>query len=305
MGIAPSGRQFEIAWGRQRATVVELGAGIREYAVGERQVLEPYPLQAICDGAHGAVLIPWPNRIADGRYSFDGAKHQLDLSEPARANAIHGLLRWRPWTMAEHGRGHVVLQTALLPSSGYPFSLELRILYELSGEGLTVSTTAVNVGEQACPYGAGQHPYLSPGSGTVDDCTLQLAAATRLVNDERMIPAGSEPVAGTELDLRSARPIGDAQFDVALTDLDRDVRGRATARLTGVDGRCVELWVDEHHEFLEIFTGDTLAPARRRTGLAVEPMTCAPNAFQSAHGLLRLEPGETLTTRWGVGLREA
>ncbi len=279
MGIAPSGRQFEIAWGRQRATVVELGAGIREYAVGERQVLEPYPLQAICDGAHGAVLIPWPNRIADGR--------------------------WRPWTMAEHGRGHVVLQTALLPSSGYPFSLELRILYELSGEGLTVSTTAVNVGEQACPYGAGQHPYLSPGSGTVDDCTLQLAAATRLVNDERMIPAGSEPVAGTELDFRSARPIGDAQFDVALTDLDRDVRGRATARLTGVDGRCVELWVDEHHEFLEIFTGDTLAPARRRTGLAVEPMTCAPNAFQSAHGLLRLEPGETLTTRWGVGLREA
>lgn len=250
------------------------------------------------------MLIPWPNRIADGRYSFDGAEHQLDLSEPARANAIHGLLRWRPWTVAEHGRGHVVLQTALLPSSGYPFSLELSILYELSGEGLTVTTTAVNVGERACPYGAGQHPYLSPGAGTIDDCTLQLPAATRLVNDERMIPTGSEPVACTELDFHVARRIGDARFDVALTDLARDASGRATARLTGVDGHCVELWVDEHHRFLEIFTGDTLAPpARRRRGLAVEPMTCAPNAFQSAHGLIRLEPGETITTRWGVGLR--
>ena len=304
MSIPPSGRQFEIGLGKQRATVVEVGGGIREYAVGERAVLEPYPLQSICDGAHGAPLIPWPNRVAGGRYRFDGSDHQLALTEPARGNAIHGLLRWRPWSMREHGPFHAILQTRLLPTPGYPFALDLQIAYQLGRAGLTVATTAVNIGERPCPYGAGQHPYLSPGHGMVDDCTLEVPAARRLATDERMIPSGGEPVAGTAFDFRRARPIGTTALDVALTDLARAEGGRATVRLTGPDGRRVELWVDEHHGFLELFTGDSLEPSRRRGGLAVEPMTCAPNAFQSGDGLLRLEPGESITTSWGVGLTD-
>ena len=305
MSLAPSGRQFQIARGEQRATVVELGGGVREYAVGERQVLEPYPLEAICDGAHGAPLIPWPNRLADGRYSFDGSEHQLALSEPGRGNAIHGLMRWRPWRAIEHGVVHVLMAATLLPCSGYPFALALSILYELGDGGLAVSTTATNIGEHACPYGAGQHPYLSPGAGAIDECVLELRASTRLVSDERMLPHASEPVARTPFDFATPRRIGDAQLDVTYTDLERDGSGRATARLTGADGRCVELWADERHGYLELFTGDSLAPQRRRRGLAVEPMTCAPNAFRSGAGLLRLEPGESLTSRWGVRLSGA
>jgi aldose 1-epimerase len=303
MNIVPSGQQFEINSGEQRATIVEVGGGIREYVVAGRPVLDPYPRESMCDGAHGAPLIPWPNRLADGRYRFDEVEYQVALSEPERHNAIHGLLRWRPWSASEHASNRVVMRTQLHPLTGYPFALDLRIAYELSDAGLEVSTTATNNGQRPCPYGAGQHPYLSPGRDLIDDCTLQLPAQTRIVTDEaRKVPIGSEPVDCTQFDFRSARLLGAERLDVAFTDLARDDSGSAVTRFTCADGGCVELWVDEHYKFLEVYTGDELSPSRRRRGLAVEPMTCAPNAFQSGQGLLRLEPGQSITTRWGAAL---
>jgi len=303
MSMAPSGEQFEIAWGEQRATVVEVGGGVRELYVGERAVLEPYPLDALCDGAHGSPLIPWPNRLADGRYSFGGADYQVELSEPARHNAIHGFTRWRSWRASEYERNRVVMTHQLHPMPAYPFALDLSIAYQLGEDGLSVCTTATNVGAHACPYGSGQHPYLSPGAGTINDCTLRLSAATRItVDDTHMTPIGSEPVRGTPFDFHAPRAVGASQIDSAFTDLGRDSSGAATVELTGADGRCVKLWLDEGYRFLQLYTGDKLAPARRRTGLAVEPMTCASNAFQSGQGLLRLEPGESASATWGVTL---
>jgi aldose 1-epimerase len=303
MTTPPSGQQFELRHGEQVACVVEVGGGIREYTSAGRPVLESYALDSMCDGGHGAPLIPWPNRIADGRYSFDGQEQQLALDEPARGNAIHGLLRWRPWSASERADTSVVMQARLLPLAGYPFALEVRIRYELSDDGLEVATSAHNIGETACPYGAGQHPYLSPGAGAVDECTLELPAATRLLVDERhQVPVGREPVPGTRFDFRTARALGADQLDDAFTDLARDGDGRATARLGCPDGRSVELWADGHHSVLQAYTGDTLAPERRRRAVAVEPMTCPANAFVSGEGLLRLEPGQTITTIWGVRL---
>jgi aldose 1-epimerase len=305
MSFAPSGEQFEISFASQRATVVEVGGGIREYLHGDREVLESYSVQAICDGAHGAPLIPWPNRIAEGRYSFEGSEQQLALSEPARGNAIHGLLRWRPWQALEHSPSRVVMGARLHPMTGYPFALDVRIAYELSELGLGVSTTATNVGESSCPYGCGQHPYLSPGpaAGTIDECSLELPAATRLVNEEEhQVPVSREPVEGGAFDYRRARVLRGAQLDDAFTELERDGEGIATARLRCPDGHCVELWVDGAYPFLEVFSGDTLAPERRRHALAVEPMSCAPNALRSGDGLLMLAPGETASGLWGVAL---
>jgi aldose 1-epimerase len=304
MRIAPSGEQFEITCGEQRATIVEVGGGIREYAVAGRDVLDPYPLQEICDGAHGAPLIPWPNRLADGRYRFEGVDYQVALTEPAKHNAIHGFLRWRAWRTVERAPDRVVMGTRLYPLDGYPFALDVYVAYELSEAGLTVSTTAVNIGEQTCPYAAGQHPYLSPGGGLIDDCELEIPAGTRIVTDaERQLPTGKEPVQGTPFDFRVARRLGEERLDFAFTDLTRGEDGRAVTRLAAPDGRCAELWVDEHYPIVELYTGDTLAPARRRGGLGVEPMTCAPNAFQSGEGLTRLEPEQSLTTSWGARLK--
>jgi aldose 1-epimerase len=252
-------------------------------------------------------LIPWPNRLADGRYSFDGDDYQLDLSEPAKRNAIHGLLRWRSWQALEREPSRVLMGTRLQPSPGYPFALDVSVVYELDEDaGLTVTTTAVNVGERACPYGTGQHPYLSPGASLLEECLLELPARTRILTDEqRQLPCGREPVAGTELDFRQGRLLGKTRIDSAFTDLDRDASGRAVAKLSCPDGSCLELALDEAYPFIEVFTADTLAPSRSRRGLAVEPMTCPPNAFQSGEGLVRLEPGQASTSRWEVRLVRA
>lgn len=303
MTSAPSGEQFEVTYGNQRATIVEVGGGVREYVVAERAVLDAYPLDAMCDGAHGAVLVPWPNRLADGRYRFDGVDHQVALTEPEKANAIHGLLRWRSWSASQHTSSRVVMTTRLHPMMGYPFRLDVAVAYELGDDGLVVATTATNLDSSPCPYGCGHHPYLSAGTGLIDACNVELDARTRiLTDDERQLPNGTESVSGTRFDFSHGRELGDQKVDFAFTDLARDATGRAWVRLSGPDGHRVELWVDEHYPILEIYTGDTLAPARRRRGLGAEPMTCPPNAFQSGERLLRLEPGESITTTWGVRL---
>ena len=289
--------------GDQQATVVEVGGGIRSYDVGGRPVLQSYPREAICDGAHGQPLVPWPNRIGDGRYSFDGSDYRLALTEPDKHNAIHGLLRWVPWAPLEHTPDRVVLGARLHPRPGYPFSLDVHVAYQLGASGLVVRTTATNVGDRACPYGSGQHPYLSPGAGLIDACRLEFDAGTRIRTDEdRQLPTGTAPVLGTEFDFSTPRPIGATAIDHAFTELDRDGDGRSWVRLTGPDEHSVELWLDDGYPYVELYTADTLRPERRRRGLAVEPMTCPPNAFQTGDSVIRLEPGATTTATWGVRL---
>jgi aldose 1-epimerase len=303
VGTPPSGEQFEIRQGDQRATVVEVGGGVRAYTDGDRPVLDPYAVDALCDGEHGAPLVPWPNRLADGAYRFDDTDYSVALNEPEKHNAIHGFLSWRPWQAVEQDTSRVVMATRLHPLAGYPFTLDIRLTYELGPGGLVVSTTATNVGTQPCPYGTGQHPYLSPGTGPIDDSVLQLAASTRILTDnERQLPTGTAPVEGTDFDFRAGKRLGQQKLDTPFTDLERDHHGRAWARLTAPDGTCSELWVDEHYPIIEIYTGDTLSTPRRRLGLGTEPMTCPPNAFQTGNGLTRLEPGRSSTATWGVRL---
>lgn len=303
MALAPSGEQFEIRHGEQRAVLVEVGGGVRSYTHGDRDVLESYAEGDMCDGGHGAPLIPWPNRLADGAFQFDGRSYQLPITEVARNNASHGLLRWQNWRCLHREPARVRLGIRLHPMPGYPFLLEVAIDYVLDDAGLTVTTTATNLGATACPYASGQHPYLSPGRDPVDDATLQLDAATWIDTDNpRQLPTGTAPVAGSDRDFRVPRPIGGARIDHAFTDLARDCDGLAVARLTGSDGRTVELWADSAYSIIQIFTGDTLAPHRARRGLACEPMTAPSNALASGDGVIRLEPGERTVGRWGVRL---
>ena len=305
MATHPSGQQFTISAGSHSVTIVEVGGGIREYTVDGHHVLQNYPVDQMCDGAHGTPLIPWPNRLGDGRYSFDGTEYRVSLSEPEKSNAIHGFLRWRSWTAREIAADRVVMGITLHPLKGYPFTLDVEVDYRLSDSGLSVRTRASNLGNAAAPYGCGQHPYLSPGADAIiDDCTVFLDAATRILSDDgRQLPVGREPVDGTPFDFRSGRLLGDLRVDHAFTDLGRDDAGHAWVRLLRPDGRTAELWVDGSYPFLELYTADTLAPDRRRRGLGAEPMTMPPNGLQSGDGVIRLEPGQSTSTHWGVNLR--
>jgi aldose 1-epimerase len=301
--IAPSGEQYELAAGDYRAVVVEVGGGIRSLRCVQRDVLQPYPLDAMCDAAHGAPLIPWPNRLADGRYSFDGVQYQLALTEPDKHNAIHGLLRWRTWDVLVRSADRVVVGTRLYPMQGYPFTLDVAIDYRLSAAGLTVRTTATNAGTDPCPYGCGQHPYLSPGEVDIDDCTLEIAAHTRIVTSrQRQLPIGTEPVEGTAYDFRQRRRLGDLRIDYAFTDLTRDGDERTWVRLDAPDGMTAQLWVDPSYPIIELFTADNLSNGRRRRGLGVEPMTCPPDAFRTGERVIRLDPGQTVSSEWGAQL---
>jgi aldose 1-epimerase len=303
--FVPSGSQFEIATGDQQATICEVGGAVRAYSVAGYPVLDPFPVEAMCDGAHGTPLVPWPNRLADGRYSWDGNGYQVALTEPAKQNAIHGFLRWAPWVARAHDADRVVMGAVIHPQSGYPFALDVAVEYRLGADGLTVTTTATNVGDTALPYANGQHPYLSAGDGgLVDDCTLELAAATRIDTDPvRQLPIGTEPVAGTDFDFSTRRRIGSFEMDFAFTDLARDGDGRAWISLGRPDGSFAEIWVDESYPYLEVYTGDTLALHRRRRGLGSEPMTAPPNAFATGEQVIRLEPGDSAVTTWGARLR--
>jgi aldose 1-epimerase len=299
--IPVTGSQYQIGAGAYSAVVTELGAGLRELTHRGESVIASYQPDELPPGAAGQLLAPWPNRIDGGRYSVAGADYQLDLSEPANGNAIHGLTRWMPWAVVRHGAETVLLRTSVLGRSGYPFCLEIDAEYQLSEEhGLQVTITARNTGSRPAPYGTGSHPYLDAGTPTVDECTLSLPAARWLPSDERGIPAGeARDVTGTGADFRPGRQVRDVRLDHALTGLDRDGLGRAWARLTS--GRAqVGLWAGQGYHWLQVFTGDTLDATRRRRALAVEPMTCPPNAFVTGTDLIILDPGRSVTHVWGI-----
>jgi aldose 1-epimerase len=301
MSAAPSGAQIEIASGDQRAVVVEVGGGLRSYSAAGSDVLDGYAAEEMCGAGRGQLLAPWPNRLEDGSYELDGRTHQLPLNEVANRNAIHGLVRWSPFTAVERAPDRVVMAHRLRPQPGYPFTLDLRADYSLAAAGLTVRLTAANAGERPCPFGCGMHPYLTLGTAAVDPLELRVPARTVLEADDRSLPIGSAPVAGTAFDFRQPRAIGALRLDHCFTDLERDGDGRATVELRDPSrGTARTLWVDGAFGYLMVFSGDTLGDAARRS-LAVEPMTCPPNAFRSGTDVVRLEPGEAWTGTWGIG----
>jgi len=299
--LAPSGEQFEIVLGDQRAVVVEVGGGLRSYAIAGRDLIDGYDAGEMSTSGRGQVLIPWPNRVQAGSYEFGGRSHQLALDEPSAGNAIHGLVRWAVWRIAEREGNRVVVAHTLHPQPGYPFALELSIEYTLSDRGLQARTTATNAGTDPCPFGSGAHPYLTLGTGPVDSVQLHVPARTVLHSDEHGIPAGSGAVDGTEYDFSRPRPIGATKLDTAFTDLERDEDGIARVELRRSDGGSgVTLWVGERYSYLMLYTGDDRPDVNRRS-LAVEPMTCPPNAFRSGDDLIVLEPGDSFQGSWGIG----
>jgi len=298
----PSGEQYEISAGDQRAAIAQVGASLRSYDVGGRAVIDGYDVDAMADGARGQVLAPWPNRVRDGVWNWDGDKQQLALTEPEKHNAIHGLVRWLGWEVADRDASSVHLRVTTWPQPGYPWPITVETVHSLDDNGLTVQMTMTNLGATPAPVAAGVHPYLTVGTETVDDATLHVPADTYLPTDEKQqIPTGRESVDGTPYDFRAPHPIGATKIDYAYTDLHRDADGRCRLRLSAPDGAAVALWVDESFPYLEVFTGDALPdPARRRQGLGVEPMSAPPNALASGEDLVVLAPGESWTGRWGI-----
>jgi aldose 1-epimerase len=295
----PSGTQWTIGADGHEAVVVEVGGGLRTYGSGGVDLLDGYGPDELCPAGAGQVLAPWPNRIRDGQYTFAGEPLQLPLTEPARHNAIHGLVNWLPWRLVAEEPGAVTVECAMPPIPGYPWELTMRTRWEVGADGLRATHEATNAGRTPCPFGLATHPYLKLPRVAVDDIELQVPARSRLLVDGRLLPIGAAKVAGSEYDFGIARTIGPAVLDMAFGDVLLAADGTSTVRLAG-DGRELRVWADGSFRWWQVFTGDTLHGERHRRSVAVEPMTCPPDAFRSGRDLVVLEPGQTWRASWGI-----
>jgi aldose 1-epimerase len=294
MSVRPSGEQWTIQAGGYAATVVSVGGGLRGLTYDGRPVLLGYGEDEAAHAGIGQHLFPWPNRITDGKYTFDGVDQQLYLTEPARQNAIHGLTRWANWEQVAADSASIEVGHRLYGQPGYPHQLDLRLTYRLDSAGLSVTAAATNIGASAAPYGYGTHPYLSVDR-PIDECVLEFSADDWLeVSPERLTPIGLAPVDGSPYDFRRGRVIGDLDIDNAFTGLGG---GSWTVSLRDPDSGAKSALTSDT-PWMQLYTGNAIG----RTALAVEPMTCPPNSFISGQDLVVLQPGESHTTSFQVSV---
>jgi aldose 1-epimerase len=277
--------------------VVDLrGGGLRELTVGDRHVLDGYPAGTVPSGRRGGVLIPWPNRVRDGRWTWRGRTLQLDVSSPEKPQAMHGFVSAQPWSLLAQDSSSVSVGTLVEPRSGYPFRLAAALDYALEPDRLTVTVRVRNAGDDEAPFGVGLHPYLAVGAtadGDVGRAELRLPARTALAVEGGLPTGERRPFDG------AVGRVGDRAFDDPLTDLERDADGWARVVVSGPAGG-VELAVDAAWPWLQVYTGDTLPEGQRRRSIAVEPMTCPPNALADGVDLVVLRPGEDWSGTWAL-----
>ena len=185
---AKSGAQWTIEADGHQAVVVEVGGVLRSYSVDGAPVLDGFAADELSPASAGQILAPWPNRIRDGQYTFEGQSYQLSLTEPGRNTAIHGLANWGRWTLAEQAADSVTLEFELPAQVGYPWWLTLRTRWSISADGLRCDQQVVNNSDSNAPWGYSVHPYLQLAGVAVDDILLHVPGKTRILADSRLLP---------------------------------------------------------------------------------------------------------------------
>lgn len=292
MTLNPTGDQYEISHGRYTVVVTEAGATWRSLQVDGRELLWTFDSDGIPVGSQGRQLLPWPNRIADGAYTFAGIEHQLDITEPDRNTALHGLNAGRAWELVSHDASSVVQRHTFYPENGWDGILTATITHSLSDDGLRVEVHVVNDGAIPLPYGYGTHPYFE--FGDLSEVTLHLPFDSELAVDrDRLLPLSLEPVSA-ERDFRTPRWLADVEFDTAFASPSETAW---TVELRGPE-HGIQVWADESLPWVQVYT-----TRPERHAVAVEPMTCGPDAFNAGpthDGLITLAPGQNATSIWGV-----
>jgi aldose 1-epimerase len=299
-----AGAEFNIRAGEYTAVITARAGALRELRHRGRDLVVPFPAGGPIPDYRGIVAAPWPNRIADGRYTFDGAEYEVPVNEPDRGCALHGLAFPLDWDLETRNESSVTLSCTAGATPGYPHTVRILVEYRLSGEGLSSRVTAVNVGGTAAPYGVCPHPYLVAGPSPLDEWTLEIPAGEFLeVTPDRLLPKETRSVEGHEFDFRAPRAIGATEIDHAFTDIAFDGGGQARVLVRDPGGTGVGMSWDRTCQWLQVHTADKLPTAPNRLGLAVEPMTCPPDAFNSGVDLIRLEPGATHEASWSIFAR--
>jgi aldose 1-epimerase len=296
MSAEPEQRHWTISSAGHEAVIGRRGAGVCGYTVDGVDVVDPIGERELPSAYHGLVLAPWPNRVPDGRWSWAGQELQLPVNESATGCALHGLVAWSAWHLRERTDDAVELTISIDPQPGYPFALDLAVRWAVGPDGLRCRITADNTGWDAAPFGVAVHPYVVLPGSAVDDLELTLPTASWLETDDRLRPVALHPVEGGDRDFRHGAPLRGRSLDTAFTDV-----SGGTARVSG-GGSAVEVWADPAFGWWQVYTSDYFPAGspRHRRGLAVEAMTCGPDAFNTGRDLLTLEPGSGWSAEWGV-----
>ena len=288
------------ATGRVCAVITEVAAAVRHLSIDGIEIAVGYPADVPPPFSSGIVLIPWPNRVRDGRWTHEGRTLQLDITEPARGNALHGLLQTTPYRLVQRTGCSVTLGAQVFPQNGYPFHLDTRVHYTLAPTGIEVTHTVRNVGSACAPVALGAHPFLTIGDIPSDELVLTVSADHHIDVDDRLNPIGVTPVQDTPWDLRGGRTVGALELDDAWSGV-TIVDGGSTHSLRARDGRTVSLWADEHFGYVQVFiTRAFPCGSGHQTAVAIEPMTAPADAFNSGEGLRWLGPGEDWSASWAI-----
>ncbi|MDQ0768815.1 aldose 1-epimerase [Pseudarthrobacter defluvii] len=294
------GTEIHLAHGPYSAVVTVRGGALRELRHGERNLVVGFGPDGAVPDYRGVICAPWPNRLADGTYTYGGKSYAAAINEPERGSALHGLAIHGTWEVQEAVPERAVLRCRIPSGPAYPGDLDLAVTYSLSEDGLQGTVNAVNTGSVAAPYGVCPHPYLVAGPSPLDDWSLELPAAAYLeVTPDRLLPVGMRKVDGDDFDFRSPRRLGPVKIDHAFTDISRDSAGLGRVRVHDPSGTGVELEWGPEWPWVQVHTGDKpVGPDR--LGLAVEPMTCPPDALHSGTDLVHLQPGQSHAASWTI-----
>ncbi|RLQ85505.1 aldose 1-epimerase family protein [Mycetocola zhadangensis] len=300
---AVTGEQFDLSLetssgGIVEATITQVAAGIRRLSVHGIDIVPPYDANVQRPYGSGMVLVPWPNRIRDGKWMLNGQEQQLALTEPKKNNASHGLLRFAPYSVAARTESTLKLEARVFPQSGYPFLLDTAVTYRLVDAGVEVTHSITNLSDASAPVAIGAHPYFTIGDVEPEDLTVTVHVTTRIEIDDRSLPTGEKtPIEQTPFDLRKGVRLGDLDIDAGFSGA-RIVDGVSEHFVTAPDGRSVTVWGDENFRYWQVFTNEVY-PGQSKV-VAIEPMTAPADAFNSGQDLRWLKPGETWEASWGV-----
>jgi len=301
-----SGEQFvlnlETPYGLLHAAIAARGASLREFRIGEIELVEPYAADSEAPHCAGVVMSPWVNRLDHGRWVYNGDVLQNAINLPEQDNANHGLLLDYFYYAVDRTDYSVTLEAIIEPSEGYPFRVKTQVTYSLHVDGLEVTHRAENLSVQPAPYATGAHPYFKFSEVDTAELTIKLAAATKTVVDDRQIPIGEEPAANSDYNLAEVVRAGNQLIDNDFTDLARDENGLAHTLILTSDARGLDIWQDRNFGHVVLFTPsffETIDGGFTHA-IAVEPSSAAPNAFNSGKNLLWLEPGAKFEGRWGA-----
>ncbi|GAB2469329.1 aldose epimerase [Xylanimonas ulmi] len=277
------------------------GGGLRSLRRRGVPLVEEYEVTAGARPPHcsGSVLFPWPNRVRDGLWVHRGHQLALELTEPKRSTANHGLVLDDVFGVVRHGVGDVELVTDVRHRPGYPFTLRLATRYTLSPAGLRVEHLIENLGDDTAPVAIGAHPYVRVGDVPTSSLSVRVDAEAALRVDGRLLPVGWDVLDGRPV---LPSPLGGADVNACLRLRPAHAQG-ARHHVAAPDGRQVVVWTDPDLAYVHVYVcPDLPSDGGPRRALAIEPMSAPPDALRSGEGLHRLEPGATWTVAWGISV---